>query len=330
MLSLGKLKQFFFLIIAGVLLPSHASGVSGLSCLGATVAEYLIPGLGYGILGHYDKMLVLGGARWLSLNKYVAYMSDEDFEEKFENVYKKSKLDDDTQQHDFFYSRETFYANSYLSIYGDLTFVTFYDLYESGCEYNSETYGLMLSPFKIWEYGDELTFWGPTLWASSVPLESNKITFHIDSDLSKNEMINMSFLQYQLVGIGEEMLFRGVIQQSLFRLLTTGGVGKTFSRWGSILTASAVFGAAHSGRGFSATPGIAFAAGIYLGWVYHPADGDFDLTQPIAIHSWWDTILEHRRLTGAKYVERKAGENAQNYSYSAYKTYPLLGIKYIF
>ncbi len=79
MLFLGKLKQFFFLIIAGVLLPSHASGVTGLSCLGATVAEYLIPGLGYGILGHYDKMLVLGGARWLSLNKYVSYMSDEDF-----------------------------------------------------------------------------------------------------------------------------------------------------------------------------------------------------------------------------------------------------------
>ena len=330
MLFLRKLKQIFLLIIVSLLIPSNASGVSSLSCLGATVAEYLIPGLGYGILGHYDKMFVLGGARWMSLNKYVSYMSDDDYEESYERIYKKTNIEEDKQQHDFFYSKETFYANSYLSIYGDLTFVTFYDLYDAGCKYNSETYGLMLSPFKIWEYSNELTFWGPTIWAASVPLESEKVIYHLDSDLSQKEMINMSFLQYQLVGVGEEMLFRGVIQQSLFKLLTEGGVGKSISRWGSILAASAVFGAAHSGRGFSATPGIAFAAGVYLGWVYHPADGNFDLTQPIAIHSWWDTILERRRLNRAKYVERKDGENAKNYSYSAYRTYPLFGFNYIF
>ena len=109
-----------------------------------------------------------------------------------------------------------------------------------------------------------------------------------------------------------------------------GGVSRNLSRWGSILTASAVFGAVHSGRGFTATPGVAFAAGFYLGWVYHPADGDFDLTQPIAIHSWWDTILEQRRLRAAKYVERKNGENALNYSYSVFRTYPLFGFNYIF
>jgi len=325
-----KLKTYLFSVIVGILIPYSAWGVSGLGCLGATVAEYLIPGLGYGILGQYDKMLVLGGSRWLALRKYVTYSDSNDYEESYDKIYIKKKLEDDKQQHDFFYTKETYFANAYLSIYGDLTFVTFYDLYENDCEYNSETYGLMLSPFKIWEYGSELTFWVPTLWASSVPMDSDSITYHVDDDLSRNEMINTSFLQYQLVGVGEEMLFRGVIQQSLFKLLSRGGVSKGFSRWGSIFTASAVFGAAHAGRGFSATPGIAFAAGIYLGWVYHPVDGDFDLTQPIAIHSWWDTILEHRRLTGSKYVERKPGENGQNYSYSAYRTYPLFGFNFIF
>jgi len=325
-----NIKIYFFSIIFGLLIPNTTWGVSSLSCLGATVAEYLIPGLGYGVLGQFDKMLILGGARWMAINKYMAYVSDSDFEQNYENIYKKTNLEDEKTQHDFFYSKETFYANAYLSIYGDLTFVTFYDLYDKGCEYNPDTYGLMLSPFKIWEYGDEFTFWVPTIWASSVPLDSDLITYHVDSDLSRKEMINTSFLQYQLVGVGEEMLFRGVIQQSLFKLLTVGGVSKSFSRWGSIITASAVFGAAHAGRGFSATPGIAFAAGLYLGWVYHPVDGDFDLTQPIAIHSWWDTILEHRRLSGAKYVERKDGENAQNYTLLSHRTYPLLGFNYTF
>ena len=323
-------KKYIFIIIAWILIPSSAWGVSSLTCLGATVAEYLIPGLGYGILGQYDKMLVLGGSRWLALRKYVTYMDTGDYEESYEKIYKKSNLSDDKLQHDFFYSKETYFANAYLSIYSDLTFVTFYDLYENDCDYNSETYGLMLSPFKIWEYADELTFWVPTLWVSSVPMDSDSITYHVDDDLSRNEMINTSFLQYQLVGVGEEMLFRGVIQQSLFKLLSGGGVSKNLSRWGSILTASAVFGAAHAGRGFSATPGIAFAAGVYLGWVYHPAEGDFDLTQPIAIHSWWDTILENRRLRGSKFVERKPGENAENYSFSSYRTYPLFGFNFIF
>jgi len=260
----------------------------------------------------------------------MSYTSGSDYEESYENIYKKTNLEEGKIQHDFFYSKETFYANAYLSIYGDLTFVTFYDLYDKGCEYSSDTYGLMLSPFKIWDYGDKLTFWVPTIWASSVPLDSDLITYHVDSDLSKNEMINTSFLQYQLVGVGEEMLFRGVIQQSLYKLLSVGGVRKSLSRWGSIIAASAVFGAAHAGRGFSATPGVAFAAGLYLGWVYHPEDGNFDLTEPIAIHSWWDTILEHRRLSGAKFVERKEGENAQNYSLISNRMYPLLGFNYFF
>jgi membrane protease YdiL (CAAX protease family) len=151
----------------------------------------------------------------------------------------------------------------------------------------------------------------------------------VDNDLSKNEIINTSFLQYQLVGVGEEMMFRGVIQQSLFDLFSKG-FSKGYSRWGSIITASAIFGFAHTGTGFTASPEIAFAAGIYLGMVYHPADGDFDLTQPIAIHSWWDTILEHRRLSDAKFVERKTGENAQNYILQASRTYPLFGFNYRF
>ncbi len=324
-----KLILRFFPLFVGCLIPFSAWGVSSLGCLGATVAEYLIPGLGYGLLGHYDKMIVLGGSRWMLINKYLTYAGSDDYEESYNKIYKKTELSDDNNQHDFFYSRETYFANAYLSMYGNLTYATFYDLYETDCEENYETFGMMLAPFQVWEFADELTFWGPTIWASTVPLDTDTVTYHVDTDLSKTEMINTSFLQYQLVGVGEEMLFRGVIQQSLFKLFSTG-LGKGLSRWGSIFTASAIFGAAHNGAGFSASPGIAFAAGIYLGWVYHPADGDFDLTQPIAIHSWWDTILERRRLQGANYVERKHGENALNHPLKSDRIYPLFGFDYRF
>ncbi len=318
-----------FALCVGFLIPVSAWGVSSLGCLGATVAEYLLPGLGYGVLGQYDKMLVLGGSRWLTLNKYLKYSKSSDYEKYYNKIYKKTELTDDNIQHDFFYSRETYYANANLSIYGNLTFTTIYDLYESGCEENTETYGLMLAPFQIWEYADEWTFWVPTVWASTVSLKSDLLTYHLDNDLTENELISTSFLQYQLVGVGEEMLFRGVIQQSLFNLYSMG-FSKGISRWGSIITASAIFGAVHSGAGFTASPGVAFFAGLYLGTVYHPAEGDFDLTQSIAIHSWWDTILEHRRLKSAKYVERKQGENALNYPLHSGRNYPLFGFNYRF
>ena len=62
-----KLLLGLLLLLMGFLIPASAWGVSSLGCLGATVAEYLIPGLGYGVLGQYNKMLVLGGSRWIQL-----------------------------------------------------------------------------------------------------------------------------------------------------------------------------------------------------------------------------------------------------------------------
>ena len=67
-----------FALLACLIIPFSAWGVSSLGCIGATVAEYLLPGLGYGLLGHYDKLLVFGGARWVMLNKYLQYSKEDD------------------------------------------------------------------------------------------------------------------------------------------------------------------------------------------------------------------------------------------------------------
>ena len=69
-----------FPLLVGFLIPVSAWGVSSYGCLGAIVAEYLVPGLGYGVLGYYDKMFVLGGSRWIALNNYLKYSSSSDYE----------------------------------------------------------------------------------------------------------------------------------------------------------------------------------------------------------------------------------------------------------
>jgi membrane protease YdiL (CAAX protease family) len=227
---------------------------------------------------------------------------------------------------DIYLSRETFYGKAYASMYGNLTFATIYDLYD-GCGSKSETYTLMAAPFRIDHFWAEPTFWAPVVYAGVVPLGSDNVTYHVDTNLSWQAMINLSFVQYQLVGIGEEMLFRGVIQRSLYNGFS-GFLSKKAARWTSLVTASAIFGAAHSGQGFSANSGVAFGAGMYLGWVYNPEVGQFDLIEPIAIHAWWDTILVNRRLRESQFVARKSGETARNPL--AARTYPLFGFTYRF
>ena len=106
-----KLQLRILPLLIGLLIPVSAWGGASYGCLGATVAEYLVPGLGYGVLGYYDKMLVLGGSRWIAINNYLKYSSSRDYEEQFNKIYKKTELVDDKKQHDFFYSRETYFAN---------------------------------------------------------------------------------------------------------------------------------------------------------------------------------------------------------------------------
>jgi len=302
---------------------------SGLVCAGAMLGEYLLPGVGYALLGEYDKAVVFGGMRWAALNKYASYASSPNYLKDYRDIYKTEKITvdgEERQKMDIYLSRETFYGRAYASMYSNLTFATIYDLYD-GCGSKSETYKLMAAPFRIDHFWAEPTFWAPTVYAGVVPLGSDNVTYHVDSNLSRQEMINLSFVQYQLVGIGEEMLFRGVIQRSLYNGFS-GFLTKGAARWTSIVTASAVFGAAHSGQGFSASSGVAFAAGMYLGWVYNPEVDQFDLIEPIAIHSWWDTILVNRRLRESKFTARKSGETARNPL--AARTYPLFGFTYRF
>jgi len=78
-------------------------------------------------------------------------------------------------------------------------------------------------------------------------------------------------------GVGEELLFRGVIQLGL-----TGPVGPT----AALLLASFLFALAHAVTiGYF---GITFVMGLYLGWLYQATD---NLLVPILVHFLYDWVV---------------------------------------
>jgi hypothetical protein len=79
-----------------------------------------------------------------------------------------------------------------------------------------------------------------------------------------------------LAGLGEELLFRGVIQGWL-----EGWIGA----WPALLFASVLFGAAHA---VSLAYGILAAViGLYLGWLYQHTG---NLAIPMIVHALYDWV----------------------------------------
>jgi membrane protease YdiL (CAAX protease family) len=77
-----------------------------------------------------------------------------------------------------------------------------------------------------------------------------------------------------LAGLGEEMLFRGVVQDALAGQLPW---------WAALLAAGALFGLLHA-----VTPAYAVLAalmGVYLGWLYLYVG---DLLAPVVTHALYD------------------------------------------
>ncbi len=83
-----------------------------------------------------------------------------------------------------------------------------------------------------------------------------------------------------LAGLGEEMLFRGVIQIALAEW-----IGGTAGLWLGLAAASVLFGIAHA-----ITPGYAVYAtiiGAYLGWIWLSTE---NLLVPVAAHAVYDFL----------------------------------------
>ena len=116
----------------------------------------------------------------------------------------------------------------------------------------------------------------------AAPAQNQVITTGKENPVYFLYMIPIAFL---LVGPGEELLFRGVVQ---------GRLRQAFGMWPGILLASAVFGLAHwlaligSGQGKLVYIAVAAMLGLVLGTVYEYSE---NILVPIAIHGLWNAML---------------------------------------
>jgi len=309
-LSINKPKNsfsfscFFFLtpFILSVLLwfslTTQLSAVSRLGCLGAGVAEYLVPGTGYLLTKQWDKAVAFGGVRWIALSKTQAAFNSGYYQEDPDKIYYITKADKSVSGKDEIrieLNKETWDGNYYANIYGNLLFITWADFYQNSCEPNTDTYQLMLAPFRFDHFYDKWYFWVPLILAANnftYYAEDAIVEYNLKRGLNRADLRSQSFGQYYLVGVGEEMFFRGLIQNHLFnRFQESFNVSPFWSRHLSVAGASAIFAAAHNGAGFTANPASAFIFGLYEGYVYHNSLDEFDLITAIAIHSWWDILV---------------------------------------
>jgi membrane protease YdiL (CAAX protease family) len=88
------------------------------------------------------------------------------------------------------------------------------------------------------------------------------------------------FLISALAGLGEEMLFRGVIQRAI-----AGGLEEPLSEWIALAVAGTLFGLVHSITRTYAV--LATLIGFYLGWLWL-ATGN--LLVPIVAHAVYDFL----------------------------------------
>ncbi len=113
---------------------------------------------------------------------------------------------------------------------------------------------------------------------------------HPAAGISLGELYYMGM--FLPVGIGEEALFRGVLQS---------GLSEHMGQWGGLASSSLIFGAAHAPNAYMMSDkgqqmrymsiGVPFLTllGGYMGWVY--MHNGFSLAEPVALHFWYDFIM---------------------------------------
>lgn len=276
------------------------------------MAEWVVPGLGYGLNGDFDKALIIGGSRWVAQGHYFDLIEHPDYQEDYTTTYDISETNDTESgkyEYRFYLNKQTHQARFYGSLSNNLLLTTWGDLYLSGCQSNRDVYRYASAPLRVDLWYDDLWFWVPmAALAVSLPSlgEDTLIEYHLGNGLTKDELYRDSWKQYYMVGLGEEMFFRGLVQQGFYDTFSgSWGWNGQVARHASVFTSALVFGAAHTGEGITASNYAAFGAGVYFGYAYMPEPGRTEMERVIAVHAWWDILIAYAYLNNAEFFEEE-------------------------
>ncbi|MBX7067156.1 MAG: CPBP family intramembrane metalloprotease [Parachlamydiales bacterium] len=154
---------------------------------------------------------------------------------------------------------------------------------------------LTTAPFR-WSVLKKPEVWGGCLGALAIAVCVSHFAFPSEARIMPTSIIDDGKVSPWFpiaalpVGVGEEALFRGVIQSRF---------AESLGPWGSIVASSLVFGAAHvpnafllpqeeRWRYFSFSVPLITGIGAYLGWL---TQKNVSLKESVAVHTWYDFTL---------------------------------------
>jgi membrane protease YdiL (CAAX protease family) len=252
----------------------------------AATGSLLLPGLGQAINGDYGAGLVQVSLYLALANQYLI------LSEKPEYIKPTERADDATYTYRI--NRTTYVADFYGTALTDLSFYSSFAAYRDARRQPANRQGyttpapeeslgdLVAAPFR-WEFllrpGTLIPLLIP-IYVLSQPVAKDQFVYQPDSTITRNEMAWGNFVQFNMVAVGEESFFRGVLNNGL-----SDWLGPTYG----LLASSAIFGLGHSGQSGAATPLGAALYGLYLGWLQQ--ENDYAIGQGVALHYWWDFLI---------------------------------------
>jgi hypothetical protein len=261
--------------------------------LGAA-ASLIVPGAGQAANGDYVDAGAHLGTYLVLLNQYEVLINQSDY------IRSSDRTDRDRN---ITINRTSFQADLYATALTDLSFYSAYAAYRDARQMignagyatpapRESLTEAAVAPFQ-WEYLQRPTTWIPVLIALAgalTPPDSNSYIYRPQGALTRDEMAYGFAGQFNMVAVGEESFFRGVLNN---------GFSSAFGENWGLASSSVAFGLAHAGVGAQATPAAATVFGAYLGWLHQR--NDYDMREGVAIHFWWDFLtgiaMLHTRKT---------------------------------
>jgi len=251
----------------------------------SAAGSLLIPGLGQGLNGDWGYAPVhLGVYLGLANNYYKAiddpdYIEWEDREDETDNTIRINKASADADMWGAALGNWALYSS--FGAYRDGRALPENGGYSTPVPEESLT-DLALSPFNP-EFLFRPTVLIPLLFPLFyvfTPADSQTWLYKPDSTITRGELRQQAFLMHDMVAVGEEGFFRGVLNNSM---------SSAWGPWWGLAASSTVFGLAHSGTAGTANPLSAAAFGAYLGW--RQQRNEYAIGEGVALHYWWNVLV---------------------------------------
>ena len=249
------------------------------------VASALVPGLGQAVNGDLVEGGLQFGASLVLFTNYVRLTEDDRFIEPDDRPDDQNKL--------IRTNRTTFEADLYGAALVNLTFYSAFGAYrDARLNLNNEGYDtpapteslaeLAAAPFNP-EFLLRPTTWVPLifplLFALTKP-DDDRYLFQPDNTISRDELRIGYAAVHEMVAVGEESFFRGVLNNGF-----SSSLGELYG----LGVSSVLFGVAHEGDPGQSSALGAGLFGLYVGYLQQL--NGYRIGQGVAIHFWWNLLV---------------------------------------